>query len=322
MSEQFSEKSNACVQEGHFVVPDSIETERVWIVYSQSDRGKVPCSPHSLKPKYVDGADPDESELVTFSEALNAVARSREKFGHDNGLSGVMLALSAHEELASIDLDDCVDPKTGEMDDIAAELVSDMSDTYWECSPSGTGLHGYVFDELGLDDEYKKKDENGIEVYTDRGMTFTGRHVSTTCTDIAKTPGLVGAYQRRYNDEKKASDSVATYTATDDVAPVRAPTGLSSSQKKLVDMMVEHDDEARLLFEEGDTAWTNWQNDRSRADMALASKLNWWAHESGALSDEEYTESELIEIFLSSDLARRDKCSRSDYVRRTIHNAR
>ncbi|NGM69172.1 hypothetical protein G6M89_09160 [Natronolimnobius sp. AArcel1] len=345
------------VEEGHFIVPDSVEDKECWYTYVEhEERGKIPCSPHSLYPSWIDGANPDEDELVTFQEALEAVEKSRAKHGHDDGLTGVMLALSADvvPDLAVIDIDDCVGPESGEMTELAANMIEDLDSTFWEVSPSGTGLHGYYFDSKGLDSEYQQKDT--LELYTNRGVTFTGRHVKGTAQEIDECPGMIGAYQRMYNDEKysesdtsdvheqKLRESVQGREYLDGGLDDESHTSgrgdgvdaLSGRTKRVAEAMIQYgDDDLVRLYENGDSrdVWSEWETmkkdedgnerlmpDRSSAEFSLLMKICWWGMVAD-MFDFQLDQSEIEEIFLSSDIARRQKCARPDYVSLSAYKA-
>ncbi|AUX08934.1 putative DNA primase/helicase [Halalkaliarchaeum desulfuricum] len=303
------------IQEGRFTVPDSLEDEACWIVYTRKGDDKIPSDPRSPVPSYVDGTDPDY--CVTFGEALDTVAESRRRFGHDDGLGGVGLCLGA-TDVCAIDLDDVID-EDGELDELAADLVDDI-DSFTEVSPGGRGLHILVRDEQGVDDDHLQKDV--IECYDERMMTFTGRTLRRASREIVNCPGLVGAYQSLYNGERDTDGDESAETGSTSAPTERTSRGeLGDVLEDIVDTACEYDGDFEVLWNRGSTAWDSvtWNHDRSRADMSLASKIHWWCQESDAFAEEEISRSEMERIFLESDLAQRDKCQdRTDYVSRTF----
>ena len=98
----------------------------------------------------------------TFDEAADALL-----MGDYDGL-GIVLGGDLH----GIDLDDCRDPETGELNEFAKEVVERVHG-YAEVSPSGTGLK--IFCNTNLDGSRTKK-EVGVELYKDgRYFTVTGQ---------------------------------------------------------------------------------------------------------------------------------------------------
>src|SRR4051794_7753634 len=91
---------------------------------------KTPCAASAPK-KPVDATDP--KNWSDFETAVKACCVS--------GASGVGIALG--DGLAGVDLDKCRDPKTGELEPWAANVVK-IFDSYTEISPSGTGVKIFV----------------------------------------------------------------------------------------------------------------------------------------------------------------------------------
>jgi len=87
----------------------------------------------------------------------------------DDTFDGIGLVLGA--DVQGIDLDDCRDPATGELNAFANEVLERVQG-YTEVSPSGTGIK--VFAKTNLDGSRTKK-EVGLELYRDgRYFTVTG----------------------------------------------------------------------------------------------------------------------------------------------------
>ena len=56
---------------------------------------------------------------------------------------GVGFVFTDDDPIVGIDLDDCRDPETGDVDDAALDIIERL-DSYTEVSPSGTGYHVLV----------------------------------------------------------------------------------------------------------------------------------------------------------------------------------
>ena len=87
-------------------------------------------------------------------------------------------------EIIAIDLDDCVHPKTGEIEPWACEII-DRLKTYTEISPSATGLHLFARGVLPMGAKGGRK--GSIECYaSERYLTVTGFHLEDYPDEICE----------------------------------------------------------------------------------------------------------------------------------------
>jgi len=86
------------------------------------------------------------------------------------------------DPIVGVDLDDCRDPETGDVDDAALDIIGRL-DSYTEVSPSGTGYHVLITGEL----PDGRNRRGSVELYdTARFFTVTGDHVERTPTRVAR----------------------------------------------------------------------------------------------------------------------------------------
>ena len=87
---------------------------------------------------------------------------------------GIGYVITHDDGIVGVDLDDCVE--AGELNSFAQSIVDNVP-SYWEISPSGTGIKGYLLGELG---DYRSKSATApIEVYQGRRFfTFTGQSIA------------------------------------------------------------------------------------------------------------------------------------------------
>ena len=134
-------------------------------------------------------------------------AAAAERFG----FAGVGYAFAANDPYVGIDLDDCVDPATGEITPEAGALVEQVG-SYWEVSPSGTGLKGWV--RGCLPHAVKHLDPGDplkLEMYDrDRYFAVTGRHLPGTAETIEEGQGALDLLVDRYGEPPKARRGRAT----------------------------------------------------------------------------------------------------------------
>jgi primase-polymerase (primpol)-like protein len=95
-----------------------------------------------------------------FDEAVAALRTGR--------YDGLGFVLSSGDPYAGIDLDNCRNPKTGELEEWAAEIIRGLGG-YAEVSPSGKGVHVIVRGKA------PNKRRGRVEAYSsERYFTITG----------------------------------------------------------------------------------------------------------------------------------------------------
>jgi putative DNA primase/helicase len=143
--------------------PNDLALLAQWVAWSGTigNNGKtvkIPINPKSGKPAKTN----DRETWGTFDEALS--------FSRQHNLPGVGFVFSETDEFAGIDLDHCIDPDTGDINDEAKKIV-DRLDSYAEISPSGRGLHIFVRGKLPEGPRRNGK----VEMYdSKRFFTVTG----------------------------------------------------------------------------------------------------------------------------------------------------
>ena len=125
---------------------------------------KIPYAP--LTGRRADSTNPET--WAGYGEAISAC--------EEHGYHGVGFVFTAEDDLCGVDLDKCLDPRTGELEAWAQEIIDEL-DSYAEISPSGTGIHVLVRGTLPPGRNRKGR----FEAY-DRGryFTVTGKHLAGT----------------------------------------------------------------------------------------------------------------------------------------------
>ena len=148
-----------------------------WVAWKRDLRSGQ-TKPRKLPINPANGSLAKTNDASTWGSYEAAAERARQ-----DDLAGVGYVLTGDDRLCGIDLDNCRNPTTGELSPIAAEVVA-LRETYFEVSPSGTGLRGFA---LGKPDRAKMA--AGVEVYgTGRYLTVTGQHVHGTPNEIRLAP--------------------------------------------------------------------------------------------------------------------------------------
>lgn len=126
---------------------------------------KVPFRADSINAT-ASSTDPDT--WCSFEQAVTALEEE------DSDLTGIGFVLN-NDGIAGVDIDNCCDASTGEIDPAAIRLLDDMQAGYIEFSPSGKGLRAIGFADPLEKGKSGKLGELKVELYTgDRYLTFTG----------------------------------------------------------------------------------------------------------------------------------------------------
>ncbi len=292
--------SNSIYQQFSYdTVPESIRTEPMFVLYKTEEKSdgkldKIPYQPNGRRASSTDG-----ETWCTFAEALDAYK--------SGGFTGVGLVLVP--PLFCIDLDNMRDKLTGELHPIAKQVTETVCG-WIESSVSGSGIHIFGFcDSTFQHTKYKwvdeQSEERAVEIYqSKRFIALTGNKLEGSADDL---DGFTEAVEAVYNEYigphyEKLNNDVKAYTSTGTAVDIDERLKLayqSKSGQKIRQLMA------------GDR--TDYANDQSAADLALAKHLAFWLDNNPALIEE---------AFSRSELANRDKWrDRVDYRERTIKKA-
>ena len=209
--------------------------------------------------------------------------------------------------IGAIDIDHCI-REDGSLNDVAASILGFFPETYFERSPSGTGLRGFFF--LPPDFAYDKtvyyinNRKYGLEVYlpgaTNRFVTVTGdvyRPGSVVRDDAALTSVLDTFMKRPARMENTSISAPCSYLTDEQV--IKHASASESGEK------------FTALYK---GSWQELYDSQSDADMAFVSMLAFWCGN---------VEEQIDRIFRTSGLMR-DKWDRrtgdSTYGQITIRN--
>ncbi|CAB4159134.1 Primase, C-terminal 2 [uncultured Caudovirales phage] len=157
-------------------IPESLTSIPRWLLWKYIKKKKPDGTVFWTKvPFQCDGTPASTTNPATwcsYEEALDAWMVG--------DFDGIGMTLGA--DVQGIDLDDCRDPETGELSELAKEVL-DRIDGYAEVSPSGTGIK--LFAKTNLDGSRTKK-EMGVELYREgRYFTVTGQAMGGGHDDLS-----------------------------------------------------------------------------------------------------------------------------------------
>jgi putative DNA primase/helicase len=147
-------------------IPDQLTERPQWVCWRREMRDgkltKVPYTPGT-------GRRASTTELMTwatFEQALTAYEAGEPPY------DGIGFVFCNADPFVGVDLDDCLDPESGEVSRWAQKIINRVQEGYVEISPSGNGIHIIV--EGTVRDGGMRKGK--VEMYgRGRFFTITGR---------------------------------------------------------------------------------------------------------------------------------------------------
>jgi hypothetical protein len=246
-------------------IPIELRDRPQWVAWDHEDRnGKPTKVPYSA----VTGRRADTTDPETWATLAQAFEHAQ-----SHRLAGVGFVFAADDPYVGIDLDDCLDPQTGELVAEAAKIVAAF-DTYTEVSPSGCGLKLIGRGQKPANTKSRTKDvEFGqLEVYErDRFFTITTRVFQDhrDLRDVAHE--LIELCERLLAKPKATIQASSSVVET---VPHPVP-----DDDKLLDIIrsSRQGEKFRRLFDgDSDDEGDEYGGDESAADFALATILLFW----------------------------------------------
>ncbi|WP_239762218.1 phage/plasmid primase, P4 family [Mammaliicoccus sp. I-M35] len=198
-----------------------------------------------------------------------------------NDYDGVGFVLTKDDDYIVLDLDDIhIDSETYEpLTDIAREV---MDKTWWEVSPSGTGIHAYF--KGTLPDEVKRKNKSEhLELYShSRFMTFTGVNDGIT-REISSDQSYINTLVERYFKREVITND----TIIDDVTP----SNLNDTE---VLQLMAKSKEADKLSKLMSGGWQELFDSQSEADLSLLNALAFYTQKNIVQMDRIFRNSDLL----------------------------
>lgn len=273
-----------------------------WILWREEKRSdevtKIPQQLHGHMAKVN-----DETTWAALDELLFNI-----DWENENYFNGLGFVFTEEGPFCGVDLDDCRNPETGEVESWAEEII-EILDSYTEISPSGTGLHIIVKAELPEWARNKLKTEKyEIEIYDkNRYFTVTGQ-VQDFPQKIREAQEEIEEIQNKYwptsageKHEKEGLDFEVDDLKLDET--VDAPAKIEALKEKSEKFKLSWEHERDDL---NDTSSSGY--DLSLA--TIAAKASWEAQEIADL------------LIAHRKKHRVDLKLRQDYYKRTIEKAK
>ena len=152
-------------------IPPELAERPQWVCWRYEE-----CANGPTKVPYVPGTERRASSTDLMTWATCDVALSAYEVG-EPPYDGVGFVFSSADPYVGIDLDDCRNPKSGEIAPWAKKIIARVQEGYIEISPSGEGIHVIIEGTLrGGRTQKKIKPSGKIEMYSrERFFTISGR---------------------------------------------------------------------------------------------------------------------------------------------------
>ncbi len=272
-------------------IPEELKSLPQWVGFFRTPAkdGKTTKKPVNVRNLY--GASSTNPETWgTFEQAVQAIGKMA-KVGDSQGkIEGIGFVFAP--PYCGIDLDHVLDAATGEWNRQALDIINTM-ESYTEISPSGTGIHIIYKGEIHK--EWKCKKNNALGSGSDIEMYQQGRYFTVTGNrfndnDIASRETYAAliykAYMNTGQDEQKTLSGQSE-------PPKPKPKPLTMDDKDIIDKAMNSSSGMKFarLFN-GDTS--DYDNDDSRADMALCNMLAFWCGRDFDMMDRIFRKSGLM----------------------------
>jgi hypothetical protein len=176
-------------------IPEGLRQYKQWVAwkYKQTDDGKVtkvPVNPHNGSNSLTNVP----ASWGTFGEAATFYVQHK-----GDGIAGIGLVFTENDPFCGVDLDDCVNPETSEIEKWAQEVLKDLN-SYSEISPSGRGIK--IFCKGSLPGSGRKI--GNIEMYdTGRYFTVTGWRLEKYPASLEERPNEVNRLYQKLTDSQE-----------------------------------------------------------------------------------------------------------------------
>lgn len=259
-------------------IPEKLKIERRWVCWKFEQRGgkmtKVPYTPTGRRAK-----SNDSKTWYSFKECRTAV---------ENGLfDGVGFQLDG-SGIVGIDVDHCKDT-AGNWSAAAADIIEELN-SYTEISPSGDGIHIFVYGTKFGD--RSKNAATGVEIYdTGRFLTVTGNLYRQNLNTVQERQDALNKVYFKYIEplqEQKTPterEKIASVAPLDDNAIIELlESGKAGGQKSGRGAELQ-------AYWRGD--YQLYTDDLSAADLSLCNALAFWTQKDMAQMDRIFRQSGL-----------------------------
>ena len=261
-------------------VPAALKEHPRWVTWKYVERdGKPTKCP--FNPKTGGAADStDPATWATFDEALAAYQK--------DSLDGVGFVFAADGDFAGVDLDDSIDPATGQLKAWARQVVERLN-SYTEVSPSGGGVKVFVRARKPGARCRKPYHDGEVEMYDSaRFFTVTGRRLPDVSAGVeARQDELVALYQEVFGPNGEAirgADPSPEPPASASHAPAHPPDAAPRlTDEAIIKKACGSRKNGAKFSALWDGQWNNYFNSASEADSSVVFTLAFYTKDAAQI---------------------------------------
>lgn len=267
-------------------IPEALRDREQWVCWrtecQNDDCGKrldptikecPECGENATKtPVKVTGGYASSTDSATWEPLQTALDAHRcDRVDTD----GIGFVFDGDGLIAGIDLDDCRDPETGEIVGWATDIVERL-DSFAEVSPSGTGLHVYVYGFIPEGGNKTDFETGEVEMYDNaRYFTVTGDHLDGTTETVEQRQGaLKDLHSEVFGDDGGEPAELADFDPEDADDGDFEIHGHGVEQLRLADPTLD------ALLQEANPGT---RDDTSDSDFATCARLLHWGYDTNAV---------------------------------------
>ena len=253
-------------------VPQKLAERERWVCWRytwKADRGEWTKLPIDC----ATGAAASSTDESTWSSFEQAVAYHNRD---DRTTDGVGFVVTDEDLFVGIDLDDVRDPDSGDLEPWAEAATGDVP-TYWEVSPSETGLRGFGVGFLPDGGTRADVDDatGHIEMYeTGRYLTVTGHRIDDVPATVEQVKTDVADLHAEYIN---TGDNTGEEAENTDTTPTLDGEKVGSNDLEDDELLAKAKNaDNGTEFEQLWNGRTNGYPSQSEADLALCNYLAFW----------------------------------------------
>lgn len=278
--------STFCVLERCEYIPRTMKRLNNWCVWrlEQPEKGKkktkVPYS--AITTKRASSTNP--RTWADYSQAKKVF----ELFYAKKIVNGMGFFFKPEDGLVFIDIDHCI--VDGQLSGFAKSVVTLFSDSYWEVSQSGEGLH--CFTRGNIERNFKRSDI-GLEVYNNkRYVAFTGDSINPTEPTDGQ-PGLDILFEKYGTIETSEGVKKVCHAISDNARDIILKASASPSNGDRFTKLFNGQWQEIRKIDASTGELVRAYPTQSEADQALCNILAFWCNRNRDLIDEVFCLSEL-----------------------------
>ena len=249
--------------------PQCLRTRRQWVCWKKETvKGRLTKVPYDVKTG-CKASSTDASTWATFEQAVESYTKSGQ-------YKGVGFVFRADDPFCGVDLDNCIDPATGELKPWGRQAVTAL-DSYAEVSPSGTGVKVFLRAKKPGPRCRKAWHDGEVEMYdSGRFFTVTGQRLPDVSGDVeTRQDELAAVYHDVFGENGEAAATVdpTPNAATAEATPAPAGAPVHLTDEEILQKAFGSSRSGQKFSALWNGRWNDYFNSASEADSSVVFTL-------------------------------------------------